>query len=179
MVEGRDWARSQFERCPDCGADPSTLVDGSLGREVSREIAAWGRLLAAADPVRVRARPVDDVWSALEYACHVRDLLPVMTERLSRIRSEDEPSLGWWDHEASVIDDHYNEQVPVLVVEAMTRNARDFAAALALVEAEEWDRGADRRPGERFTVRGIARFVLHEVIHHRDDAARSLKGVVS
>lgn len=177
MTEGRDWTRSQFERCPDCGADASAVADADLGLEVIREIAAWGRLFAAADPIGVRIRPADQVWSALEYGCHVRDLLPVMTERLSRIRAEDNPTLEWWDHEASVTDDRYNEQVPVLVIEQMTTNGRAFADALRMVGDDEWERRAERRPGEHFSVRGIARFVLHEAIHHRDDAARSLKGV--
>jgi hypothetical protein len=90
---------------------------------------------------------------------------------------DDHGELGWWDHEAAAVGDRYNEQVPVLVIEAMTRNARGFAATLESIDDDGWDRSAERRAGEHFTVRGIARFVLHEVIHHRDDATRSLKGV--
>lgn len=174
MAEGRDWTRSQFEACPDCGADASAIPDDQLGATLLREVATWGRVMAAADPHGVRVRPAPDVWSALEYACHVRDLLPVMGERIGRMLAEDDPALGWWDHEAAAIEDRYNDQVPVLVIEAMTANARSFAARLAGVAAAEWERAAERRPGERFTVRGIARFVLHEVIHHRDDASHSL-----
>lgn len=177
MAEGRDWTRSQFERCPDCGADASSVPDDALGAELLREIASWGRLLAAADPAAVRQRPEADVWSALEYACHVRDLLPVMQARVGRAIEEDDPVLDWWDHEAAVVEERYGEQVPVLVVEAMTVNARGFAATLAALESADWSRRARRRAGEHFTVRGIARFVLHETIHHREDAARSLKGV--
>lgn len=176
MVEGRDWTRSQFERCPDCGADGAAVADARLGPAILREVAAWGRLLAAADPFAVKVRPAPDVWSALEYACHVRDLLPVMDERIGRMLVEDDADLGWWDHEAAVVEGRYDEQVPVLVVEAMSSAARRFATTLEGVEGPAWDRSAERRPGEHFTVRGVARFVLHEVIHHRDDAARSLKG---
>ena len=177
MAEGRDWTRSQFERCPDCGTDASAVADHELGAEIVREVATWGRVLAAADPVGVRGRPSADVWSALEYGCHVRDVLPVMDARIGRMLTDDQPELGWWDHEAAVVDDRYNEQVPVLVVEAMTANARRFSTTLAGIRGADWDRAAERRAGEHFTVRGIARFVLHEVVHHRDDAARSLKGV--
>lgn len=177
MTEGRDWTRSQFERCPDCGADASVVADEALGAELLREIASWGRLLAAADPVAVRQRPAAEVWSALEYACHVRDLLPVMQARMDRAIEEDDPVFDWWDHEAAVVEARYGEQVPVLVVEAMTRNARAFASVLTALESGDWSRPARRRAGEHFTVRGIARFVLHETIHHREDAARSLKGV--
>lgn len=177
MTEGRDWTRSQFEPCPDCGADAASVADEELGAELLREIAAWGRLLAAADPAAVRQRPDADVWSALEYACHVRDLLPVMRARVVRAIEEDDPVLDWWDHEAAAVEERYGEQVPVLVVEAMTANARAFAAALAALGSDDWSRRATRRVGEHFTVRGIARFVLHETIHHREDAARSLEGV--
>lgn len=179
MTEGRDWTRMQFERCPDCGADAAAIAESDLGAEILREIAAWGRLLASADPFAVRVRPSPEVWSALEYACHVRDLLPVMGDRVRRMQSEESPDLGWWDHEAAADEDRYNEQVPVLVVEAMTANARAFATVLAGVGVEEWDRSARRRAGEHFTIAGISRFVLHEVIHHRDDASHSLKGIAS
>ena len=177
MTEGRDWTRTQFEACPDCGADASRLADTELATAVTREAAAWGRSLATADPAGLRFRPDPGVWSALEYGCHTRDLLAVMSARVIRMRTEDNPSLGWWDHEAAVDDDRYNEQDPVLVAEAIAANARGFAAVLDDVAAGDWDRTAERRAGERFTIRGIARFVLHEVIHHRHDAERVLESV--
>ncbi|MEM7142233.1 MAG: DinB family protein [Actinomycetota bacterium] len=173
MAEGRDWTRSQFERCPDCGADPSAIADEQLGRELLREVAAWGSALAKVEslyPKAATVRPESDVWSALEYACHVRDVLPVMERRIERMLIEDDPDLGWWDHEAAVVEDRYNEQVPVSVIEAMSANARSFSATLGGLRGTDWDRRAQRRAGEFFTVRGIARFVLHEVIHHREDA---------
>ena len=174
MTEGRDWARTQFEPCPDCGADAASIDDSELGGVLIAEVAALGRTIAAAPPDSLTARPRAGMWSALEYACHVRDLLPVMEARDGRIRTEDDPALGWWDHEAAAVEERYNEQIPVLVVEAMGDNARAFAARLASLQAPEWERGAERRPGERFTIRGIARFVVHEVIHHRDDAAEMI-----
>ncbi|MEZ5165513.1 MAG: pseudouridine-5'-phosphate glycosidase [Acidimicrobiales bacterium] len=180
MTEGRDWTRTQFEACPDCGADPSQLADEVLGRALLAEMAAFGRVLASADPVAVRTRPGGDdaaasSWSALEYACHVRDLLPVMEDRIRRLQDDAAAELGWWDHEAACVDERYNEQVPVLVWEAATANARSFVATVGGIGEDEWSRGATRRPGEHFTVRGMVRFVLHEVIHHRGDAERALR----
>lgn len=177
MAEGRDWARTQFEACPDCLADPSQTPDEELGTAIVREIAAWGRVLAAADPVAVRIRPGPDTWSALEYACHVRDLLPVMDTRVRTLLTSEDPVFEWWDHEAAVTEQRYAEQVPVLVQEAAAGHARSFAATLGGVTGDQWERHAARRPGEVFTLRGLARFVLHEVIHHRDDAERVLRSV--
>ena len=97
-----------------------------------------------------------------------------MAERVDRMLTEDDPELGWWDHEGEVERAAYNAQDPVLVIQAMAANGRAFAATLAPVRGDAWDRRAERRPGEHVTVRGLARFVLHEVIHHRDDAEAAL-----
>ena len=78
-----------------------------------------------------------------------------------------------WDVDASAVNDAYNEQVPVLVVEEMATMARSFVGVLAELDTTSWDTVADRR-GEPFTIRDMARFVLHELIHHRWDAERSL-----
>ena len=174
MAEGRDWTRTTSESCPDCGADTPSIGDAELARAITTAVADFGRTLAPADPVRVRARPVDGVWSALEYACHSRDLIGVFEHRVRRTVKTPGQQLGWWDHEASVVDDGYNQQVPVLVAEEMASMARSFALVLADLEAGVWDARAERRPGEHFTVREMARFVLHELIHHRWDAENSL-----
>ena len=174
MAEGRDWTRTTREACPDCGADTTTVDDAAIGPALTTAVADFGRTLAAADPAGVRVRPADGVWSALEYACHSRDVIGVFEHRVRRTAKTPGQSLGWWDHEASAIEDAYNEQVPVLVAEEMAAMARSFALVLAGLEAEVWDAEAERRPGERFTVREMARFVLHELIHHRWDAENSL-----
>ena len=55
--------------------------------ELVRAAAApWREVLARPD-VAVRPDPV--VWSPLEYACHVRDVLRLFAERATLIRSED------------------------------------------------------------------------------------------
>ena len=60
----------------------------------------------------VRARPAPDTWSALEYACHTRDVLSVFNRRVLLMVAEDRPELGWWDHEAAADDEAYNAQDP-------------------------------------------------------------------
>jgi hypothetical protein len=60
------------------------------------------------------------------------------------------------------------------VIDDLGRNASKLSEALRLVDDDGWSRGAVRRPGERFTIELMARFALHEVVHHRTDAQRSL-----
>lgn len=174
MSEGRDWTRMQFEPCPDCTFDPTGLADRHIGRALTDAAADWGRTLARVDASLAAIRPAPEVWSALEYACHVRDVLGVFDERVRRTLEEDTPSLGWWDHEAAVVDDGYADEIPVLVAEAIGRNARVLATTFAGVPPDAFARAAVRREGEHFTVAGMGRFALHELVHHRHDAERGL-----
>ena len=175
MNEGREWVRMQFEACPDCGLDASTNADADLPRALTDVAARWGGTLAIADVADLRRRPAPDVWSPLEYACHTRDVLSVFEERVHRTATTPGQQLGWWDHDAAVVDSRYNEQEPVLVAEAMAANARRFGQALADLAPAQWGAMAERRPGERFTIRGMARFVLHEMVHHHRDAEQQLQ----
>ncbi len=162
--------------CAGCGlaaADgPASALAGRLRDEAHR----WGVALTDADDDPVRRRPAPGTWSALEYGVHVRDLLLVFTERTARTLVETDPELGWWDHEAAIDDGWANESEVAAVVDDLAENARRYAEALDQVPADAWDRGATRRDGERFTIELMARFALHEVVHHRLDAERSLGG---
>jgi hypothetical protein len=161
--------------CAGCGlraAEPAATSLGGLIRDAAHR---FGAVLADADDDAVRTRPGPGVWSALEYGAHVRDTLGVFTERIVRTRQEDEPELGWWDHEAAIAEGFTNELEAALVVDDLVEHAARLAAVLDTVPPEAWDRAATRRGTERFTIELMARFTLHEVVHHHADAERSLR----
>lgn len=174
MAEGWDWLRVLSEPCPQCGLDPSSATPEDLPVALRAEAGRWEELLTAAADTAVRRRPGDGSWSALEYGCHVRDVLSVMTERIARTLVEHEPEYGWWDHEAAVGDEHYAEQDPVAVAGDLAANAAWMAGTLSLVEGDEWGRRGTRRGSEPFTVAGLGRFSLHEMAHHLGDAEARL-----
>jgi hypothetical protein len=178
LPDDRPWAQQQTEPCEECGFVPldHDAVDlpeaiRGLGR---RYRAPLTRFLDGEDPsALVRARPAPDRWSALEYACHTRDVLSVFNARVLLMVAEERPELGWWDHEAAV--DGYEGADPVDVADTLDRNARTFAETLEAVPATGWQREGLRRAGEVFTVLGAGRFVLHEGHHHLLDVGRSLR----
>ena len=180
MTDDRPWVKTQTEPCEECRFDPTDLGPGDVAgavRDLGRKYRApLSRFLPGEDGAAlVRTRSDPAVWSPLEYACHVRDVLGVFAERTRRTLVEDDPDYGWWDHEAAVVDEGYNEHDPGTVADALAANAEAFAAVLETVPADGWDRTGRRRGGEPFTVLGLARFAVHEGRHHLLDVGRGLR----
>lgn len=161
--------------CAGCGLRATEARRETLGGLLVDEANRLGRVLTTADDTVVRTRPAPDRWSAMEYGAHVRDALAVLTERVVRALREDEPDLGWWDQDAAIADGWANDEEAASVADDVVRNATHLRDVLAEVGDDDWERGATRR-GERFTVELLARYALHEVVHHRVDAAASIAG---
>jgi catechol 2,3-dioxygenase-like lactoylglutathione lyase family enzyme len=159
--------------CAGCGLTAADGPAGTLGGRIIDETERWARVLVG-DEAAIRRRPDPTTWSALEYAVHVRDALVVFNERTARMLVEFDPELGWWDHEAAIDEGHANDLDVPSVLQDLVRNATEFSATLQRVTGTAWNRTGNRRGRERFTIETTARFALHEVVHHRVDAQRSM-----
>jgi hypothetical protein len=170
--------RWQSERCPECAFEPEKYAPGDLPAAVAglgrRYRAPLERLLPGETTDILRARPLPGTWSALAYVCHVRDVLALFDGRIRRMVAEDDPDLGWWDHEAAVEADAYDAQDPVEVAKALEANAGGLAATLSGVPDGAWER-TGWRAGDVFTVLGAGRYALHEGHHHLLDLGRVLR----
>jgi len=159
--------------CAGCGLTASDGPAGTVGGRIVDEAQRWATLLDGYEP-RLRTRPDPATWSALEYAVHVRDALEVFNERVARMLVEFDPELGWWDHEAAIEDGTANALDVASVLEGLIRNAIELKTTLQGVTSTAWYRTGRRRGRETFTIETTARFALHEVVHHRVDATRSM-----
>jgi hypothetical protein len=156
--------------CAECGLDSSAVAVDALAAAHRSTAAGWAALLRTADPERLRAHPAPEVWSPLEYGCHVRDVLTNFDGRIQRGLVEDHPTWGWWDHDAAVLEQRYNEQDPATVADELLARAEGLATTLDGIAGPQWERTGERRDGEVFTLATKARFALHESVHHRHDA---------
>ncbi len=163
-------------RCAGCGLDLRDVARDELSGRVRYEASLWPALLASDDDA-IRVRPRPSTWSALEYGAHVRDVLSLFADRVMRMLAEDSPELGWWDHEAAIDDGWDNELEAAAVADDLLRNADHLGAVLDRVPNDDgWPRVGVRRAGEEFTIELLARFALHELVHHRQDAQQSANG---
>ena len=162
----KDWTWVLERPCPECGWDAGSVRTDEVADLVRRIAAEWQPVLERDD---VRTRPRDDVWSPLEYACHVRDVFALYDHRLERMLTENDPRYANWDQDATAVEQRYGEQNPRDVAPALAAAAARLADRFETVTADQWQRPGSRSDGARFTVESLARYLVHDPVHHLHD----------
>lgn len=117
------------------------------------------------------------MWSALEYACHVRDVFRVFDARLALMLSQQGPHFANWDQDEAAVVDRYSEQDPTVVARQLDAAATSVADAFAAVPDDAWDRTGLRGDGSEFTVETLGRYFVHDPEHHLFDVTGSTSWV--
>jgi hypothetical protein len=159
----KDWTWVLDRPCPECGYDAASLTDEGIAPAVRDNAAAWRGV--AADT----RRPHPQTWSPLEYACHVRDVHVLFRKRVELMLAEDDPLFANWDQDETALEQRYAERDPAQVVAELEQAADRLADAFAALDEEQWTRTGRRSNGSVFTVSTLARYYLHDVVHHRHD----------
>ncbi len=139
MADTKNWTWVLERTCPECGFDASALERTDIAPATRAMAERFTELLAGGD--EVRRRPGPEVWSALEYGCHVRDVFTVMGRRLHLMLSEDDPTFANWDQDATATEDRYDEQDPADVSEALRAAGLALADAYQSVADDQWAPG--------------------------------------
>jgi hypothetical protein len=124
----------------------------------------------------LRRRPGPEVWSPLEYACHLRDVFLVQRERVITARRVERPAVPPMGRDERVDYDGYAAQDPADVARQLGDAARLFAHVLARLGGADWERTVlygYPREAER-TLRWVAVHTEHEARHHLLDVERQL-----
>ena len=168
-----------MDRCDGCGFvyDESVAAGGGAAGAVRAAAAELAELLlGAADDAAVRRRPAPATWSALEYGCHVRDVLLVQRERVLQARREATPATVPMGRDERVEHDGYASQAPGDVARQLVDAAALFAGVLDRLDDPAWSRTlvyGYPAPAER-SLRWVAVHTVHEAQHHLADARASL-----
>jgi DinB superfamily len=160
------------DRCDECGFDYPAVPAAELPGRLE---AAAPRFAAALHEVPdLHRRPAPEVWSPLEYTCHVRDVLRVQAERVALALRADNPEFVPMGRDERAIAEAYNAQDPRRVLTELAEAARELARVLGALEPAQWDRtGIYPWPAaESRTVLWLGRHTVHEVEHHLMDIAR-------
>jgi hypothetical protein len=171
--DAKDWTWVLRRPCPDCGVVSAQVTRQQVGALLQQAAAA---LAAELDRPDAPQRPTPDVWSPLEYACHVRDVCRTFGVRLARILAEDDPGFANWDQDTTAVDDDYASQDPQQVRADLLAEADVLAAAFGAVPDDAWDRTGRRSDGARFTVLTLGQYLVHDPMHHVWDVTGRRQG---
>jgi len=158
------------ERCDECGYDYATVTVEEVPGRLRGFAPLYGAALAAVPDVRQRPRP--ETWSALEYACHVRDVFRIQLERLELALRVDQPTFASMGRDELPVSRRYNEQEPRLVLEELAGAAEALAAAFGGLTTAQLGRTGAYPWGEETVVRPmrwLGRHSVHEGVHHAMD----------
>ena len=100
VPDAKDWTWVLRRPCPECGLDTRGLDREDVSGMLRANAQAWPAVLAGPG---VGERPEPGTWSALEYACHVRDVFRRYDERLVLMLTEDGPLYPNWDQDATAV----------------------------------------------------------------------------
>jgi len=170
VPDTKDWTWVLERRCPECGFEAGRVPLDAVGDLVRANAEEWARLDRQGAIRPGRQDPA--TWSSLEYACHVRDVYRRYDERVELMLSEDDPLFANWDQDASAEADRYDAQQPERVIAELRAAAEQLAGRLDRVSPSEADRTGRRSDGASFTVATIARYMIHDPIHHIWDVTR-------
>lgn len=165
-----------MDDCSECGFSYDMADVPAAARTVRDRAADIAEILGTTG-IDLRSRPETDVWSPLEYACHVRDLLLVQRERILSARRLDGyvcESMG----RERVEFDGWAEQQPDDVARQLTDAALMLAHVLDRLDTEAWKREMVYpypEPTTR-TISWVALHTVHEAHHHLVDIRRHLPG---
>ena len=164
--DDKDWTWVLQQPCPDCGFDAGTVTGPQVSESLRRNAASWPAVCARAS---VKVRPEPQVWSPLEYACHVRDVCRVFESRVSLMRSQVDPVFENWDQDAAAVAEGYGAQDPAVVAAELLAAAETAAGSFDAVAEGDWQRTGRRSNGSVFTIETLGQYFLHDLTHHLHD----------
>jgi hypothetical protein len=130
VPDEKDWTWVLSRPCSQCGFDASTVTPSTVPGSVENMLPRWRAVLRRPD---AGERPDSSTWSALEYACHVRDVFSLFDRRLNLMLTEDNAQFENWDQDQTAVEGDYANADPAVVSAELTTEGLQVAASFARV----------------------------------------------
>jgi hypothetical protein len=168
--------------CDECGFDwdsrPEAVISevGGFGPAYRAQIEAF--LHAEGGNALVRTRPAPGVWSALEYAAHMRDVVRFYRARIGAVVERERPRMHAANFAAMVEQQRYNAENASNVTSAIEDETVGITNELMVLSPTQWQRvGIGSEGGER-SVLALARRLAHDGHHHLLDLENARRTLI-
>ena len=112
------------------------------------------------------------MWSALEYAVHVRDVIAFYADRIRRVLNEERPQMTGADFSSMPERRGYLAEDAAAIVEEIAKSSVAVADLLRALSTDQWDRVGIGMDGDERTLLVLARRLAHDGQHHLLDLDR-------
>jgi len=162
------------EICAACGFDGASYDDRALLTALRALGSNWRTLLDARGS-ELWVRPEPEVWSAIEYAAHSRDVTALHAFGVEQALTTEEPIFPAIDGEDLIQSAaaSYRDADPIHVVDGLEGEAIRMARLADDAGTQVWSRGLTIG-GSRMDVRRLLEHALHDSVHHLGDVKRGL-----
>ena len=163
------------DHCAECSFTYDLTQAATSGASIQARVDEVAAILRNPN-FELRLRSREGAWSALEYGCHLRDVLLVQRERVLAARREDRPECAPMGREERVEHDGYANQNPDDVARQLADAAKLFGNVLAHLADNDWDRTVVYNYPETHerSLRWLAVHTAHDVQHHLLDIRRQV-----
>jgi hypothetical protein len=174
MADPRDWTFVLRQGCDECGHDTRSISQDRLATALHDSVDQWVATLIGPDaqPARLMVRPSPGVWSPIEYASHVADVMDVFQERIYLMLTEDNPTFVSIDPDAMAAA--YAGRTPSAAAALLTGASNRLGDVFASLAPQLWERPGRRADGAQFSVLSLAQYFMHDNLHHLFDVNRQL-----
>jgi DNA segregation ATPase FtsK/SpoIIIE, S-DNA-T family len=162
--------------CLECGFRYGLVDPDEIGGKLRSLGPSFAGALDGVDPVTASRRPAPSVWSALEYTCHVRDVLLVQRDRAVLAQVENTPSFARMHRDERVALCHYDAHPVAAVLDQLAMAAELCATVFDGLDQAAWARRLVYNWPEatEHDLAWLGRHTLHEGHHHLMDVRRVL-----
>jgi hypothetical protein len=123
-------------------------------------------LLRSFSPEAVRRSPEPGKWSAIEIACHLRDIDRLYAERVTKVAFSDRPSFWMMDNARVAEKLRYRDADPAAVLKEHRRRREDLLSLLRALPQSAWRRtGLHPKRGE-LTLEKLASVIAEHDENH-------------
>jgi DinB superfamily len=176
----------KVDRCEECQFVYDALDSGAVAGALRSLGGRFSMRLSneRADPglaQTIRTRPSPGVWSALEYACHVRDVFLIQRERVYLTLVEPCPSFARMHRDERADLARYAAQAPNDVANELKVAAELLGWAFAGLEGAQLARPCiyNFPEARERNVLWLGRHAVHEGEHHLRDVDAALRSAVA
>ncbi len=165
--------------CDECGYVYDALPAPGIARALQSFPHRYREVLYGVSPATVSRRPQPAVWSALEYSCHVRDVLLVQRERAVLAQVEETPSFARMYRDERVPLCGYPTSSLASVLDQLGMAAELYAGVFAAIEEGSWSRTFlyNWPSADEHDLVWLGRHTVHEGVHHLMDVGRVIAQV--